>query len=67
MLPAVVEETLDEELAALLLDDVLPAVVEAALDEELTVLLVDAVVLPELVEAELEAALEAEGLGEELT
>ena len=65
MLPGVVGETLDEELAALLLDAVLPAVVEAAVDEEVAALLVDAV-LPELVEAALEAAVEV-GLGEELT
>ena len=66
VLPGVVGETLDEELAALLLDAVLPAVVEAALDDELTALLVDAV-LPELVEAPLEAPVEVERLGEELT
>ena len=51
MLPPVVEETLEEELAALLLEPVLPA-----LDEELTALLLEAV-LPGVEEAALDTAL----------
>ena len=53
MLPPVVEETLEEELAALLLEAVLPAAEDAALDEELAALLLEAV-LPAVEEAAVE-------------